>query len=261
MSAPSIYLRKELDMKTSRGEKYFATELKKKVEQYLVDLAKATDEARITKQMTEYLDFCVKFHQYSPSNIWLILFTNPNATHVAGFNAWKKLGRYVKRGEKGIPILAPHFWKDDDIEGNDIERIGFHVAHVFDVSQTDGDPLPEQPNWKSPEKNLELQKKLIEFAKINEITVTIERLDSIEEIKKKVATNKFINWILPQAHSNLSKFQFKQLLNKINSYGYISPWDIQSRIELEYLEETKLLSQEMESKLKEDLKEKYGKWY
>jgi len=88
-----------------------------------------------------------------------------------------------------------------------------------------------------------------------------ERLDSIEEIKKKVATNKFIDWILPQAHSNLSKFQFKQLLNKINSYGYISPWDILSRIELEYLEETKLLSQEMESKLKEDLKEKYGKWY
>jgi hypothetical protein len=82
----------------------------------------------------------------------------------------------VRRGETGIPILAPHFWNEEDSDGNDVERIGFHVAYVFDVSQTDGEPLPEQPNWKSPEKNLELQKKLIDFAETNGIKVTIEAI-------------------------------------------------------------------------------------
>jgi len=70
----------------------------------------------------------------------------------------------IDQGEKGIKILAPHFWKEEDREGNEKERIGFHVTNVFDVSQTDGESLAEQPNWKSPEKNRELQNKLIDFA-------------------------------------------------------------------------------------------------
>ena len=164
-------------MNTSVNTKYSASELNKKIEQHLEELAKATDKARTSEEMLRYLDFCAKFHQYSLSNVWLILFANPNATHVAGFNAWKKLGRYVMRGETGIPILAPHFWKEEDSEGNDIERIGFHVAYVFDVSQTDGETLPEQPNWKSPEKNQELQTKLMNFAETNGIKVTIEAID------------------------------------------------------------------------------------
>jgi hypothetical protein len=151
-------------------------ELNEKIKQHLEDLARETDKARRSEEMVRYLDFCAKFHQYSPSNIWLILLAKPDASYVAGFNAWKKMGRYVKRGEKGIKILAPHFWKTEDEEGNEIERIGFHVAHVFDVSQTDGEPLPEQPNWKSPEKNLALQKKLMEFAESNGINVTTEPL-------------------------------------------------------------------------------------
>ncbi len=164
-------------MNTLNKSKTSAKDLKNKIEQHLEELAQATDKARTSEEMLRYLDFCAKFYQYSPSNVWLILFANPNATHVAGFNAWKILGRYVRRSETGIPILAPHFWNEEDSDGNDIERIGFHVAHVFDVSQTDGEPLPEQPNWKSPEKNLELQKKLIKFAEINGITVTIEAFD------------------------------------------------------------------------------------
>jgi hypothetical protein len=143
---------------------------------HLEELAKATDKARVSEEMVRYLEFCAKFHQYSPSNIWLILMAKPEATHVAGYTAWKKLGRYVKQGEKGIKILAPHFWKEEDREGNEKERIGFHVTNVFDVSQTDGESLAEQPNWKSPEKNRELQNKLIDFAESNGIKVTIEPL-------------------------------------------------------------------------------------
>ena len=164
-------------MNTIQKSKPSARELNRQIEQHLEELAQATDKARTSEEMLRYLDFCAKFYQYSPSNVWLILFANPNATHVAGFNAWKKLGRYVMRGETGISILAPHFWKEEDSEGNEIERIGFHVAYVFDVSQTDGESLPEQPNWKSPEKNQELQTKLMDFAETNGIKVTIEALD------------------------------------------------------------------------------------
>lgn len=164
-------------MTSTFKSKNSASKLNKQIEQYLKELAEATDEARVSKEMTRYLNFCARFYNYSPSNVFLILFANPNASYVAGFNTWKKLGRYVKRGEKAIPIFAPHFWREKDSEGNEIDRIGFHVAHVFDISQTDGESLPEQPNWKSPEKNLELQKKLMELAKANGITVTIETLD------------------------------------------------------------------------------------
>jgi hypothetical protein len=97
---------------------------------------------------------------------------------VAGFNAWKKMGRYVKRGEKGIPILAPMIYREDPDDEDSVKVLrGFRVVHVFDLAQTDGQPLPEQPNWKSPEKNLELQKKLMDFAEQNGIKVTIKELE------------------------------------------------------------------------------------
>jgi antirestriction protein ArdC len=76
----------------------------------------------------------------------------PDATYVAGFNRWKDLGRFVKKGEKGIAILAPLVYRrkcdDDHSEPADDEQAarvlrGFKVVHVFDVSQTEGAELPE----------------------------------------------------------------------------------------------------------------------
>lgn len=165
-------------MDTLIKPKTTANDLNTIIKAHLEDLAKETDKARISDEMVRYLDFCAKFHQYSPSNIWLILMSKPNATHVAGFNAWKKMGRYVKRGEKGIAILAPMIYREDPDDEDSLKVLrGFRVVHVFDISQTDGQPLPEQPNWKSPEKNLELQKKLMDFAEQNGIKVTIEELE------------------------------------------------------------------------------------
>jgi antirestriction protein ArdC len=74
----------------------------------------------------------------------------PQATHVAGYTTWQKLGRHVKQGERGIAILAPMLHRLK-IKGEDAEEEartaqvvrGFKVVHVFDVSQTDGTPLPE----------------------------------------------------------------------------------------------------------------------
>jgi len=90
-----------------------SNDLQQKIQGYLETLALETDQARKSEEMQRYLDFVSRFHQYSPSNIFLIMLTKPDATHVAGFQAWKKMGRYVKKGEHGIPILAPMIHKED----------------------------------------------------------------------------------------------------------------------------------------------------
>jgi len=90
-----------------------------------------------------------RFHNYSLGNAILIGFQKPDATHVAGFRTWQKLGRYVKRNEKGIAIMAPIVYRrkarpDDGDKDTDDETIStFKTAYVFDISQTDGKPLPE----------------------------------------------------------------------------------------------------------------------
>lgn len=144
---------------------------------HVQELAEATDAALLREAMTRYLDTCAKFHQYSPHNIWLILLAKPDASAVAGFRKWQNLNRYVRRGEKGIPILAPIFSTvtlDDGREENRL--VAFKVVYVFDVAQTDGEPLPEPPDWMSPQKDAELHQRLLDFASQKGITVQVKPL-------------------------------------------------------------------------------------
>jgi hypothetical protein len=87
------------------------------------------------------------FHRYSFGNWQLIAYQRPDATQVAGFKSWQALGRQVRKGERAIRILAPMSVKERDEQGNETdERLTFFRAvPVFDISQTDGDPLPEAP--------------------------------------------------------------------------------------------------------------------
>jgi antirestriction protein ArdC len=100
-----------------------------------------------SETLKTYLRMMSRFHRYSWGNILLIYSQQPGATHVAGFHAWLKLHRYVRKGEKGIAILAPMVGRkrsDDELVEDEKTRVfGFRAAHVFDVSQTDGEPLPE----------------------------------------------------------------------------------------------------------------------
>ncbi len=154
-----------------------SSDLQQKIQGYLEVLALETDKARKSEEMQKYLDFVARFHNYSPSNIFLIMLARPDATMVAGFQAWKKMGRYVKKGEHGIPIFAPMIHKEDpDREDSPKVLSGFRIVHIFDISQTDGDPLPPVPDWKSPEKNAELNEKLIRFAESKGIKVTFKDL-------------------------------------------------------------------------------------
>ena len=99
-----------------------------------------------SEKWQEWLKTQARFYNYSHYNTILIQVQKPNATRVAGFNKWtKEFNRKVKKGEKAIKILAPRFFKQTDEEtGEEIKSLaGFKIVNVFDIEQTDGDPLPE----------------------------------------------------------------------------------------------------------------------
>jgi antirestriction protein ArdC len=94
-----------------------------------------------------YLRFMSAFRRYSFNNLMLIALQCPNATHVAGFRKWQELGRQVRKGEKAIKILGystKKITKTDPVTGEEVEdRVKrFPVLSVFDVTQTDGEPVP-----------------------------------------------------------------------------------------------------------------------
>ena len=102
--------------------------------------------------LTTYLTAMGRFHNYSFGNILEIARQKPDAIRVAGLYAWNQLGRKVKKGERGIRILAPVIGirrkKDEEAEKdirtqNQAVLVGFRAAYVFDVSQTEGAELPE----------------------------------------------------------------------------------------------------------------------
>ena len=145
-------------MAENNTEKQRVQELTDKLEQGLQDLFNS-DSYR------NYLSTMSKFHNYSFNNTLLIAMQKPDATLVAGFKAWhKNFDRHVKKGEKGIRILAPAPYKIKeerdkidpvtqelllDKDGNpqkeevEITIPAFRAVSVFDVAQTDGKPIPE----------------------------------------------------------------------------------------------------------------------
>jgi antirestriction protein ArdC len=103
-----------------------------------------------SEALTGYLKAVGRFHRYSLHNVMLIASQNPNASYVAGFRTWNELGRFVKKGEKGILILAPIVRRkteiQEDQEKSSAPIAGFRAAYVFDVSQTDGKELAQIGN-------------------------------------------------------------------------------------------------------------------
>ena len=94
-----------------------------------------------------FLDLRNKFHNYSWHNVVMILCQRPEASYVAGFRKWLDMKRFVKKGQKGIAIWCPMF-KRGDVKAETEDKAplvlrGFRIVYVFDISQTDGQPLPE----------------------------------------------------------------------------------------------------------------------
>jgi antirestriction protein ArdC len=100
------------------------------------------------EEFKKYLKTMSKFYNYSSSNIMLIYMQKPDATYVAGYTSWlRNFGRQVKKGEKGIRIIAPCIYKvqkdENGIESSEkqLEKTIFRPVSVFDISQTEGREL------------------------------------------------------------------------------------------------------------------------
>lgn len=145
------------------------------VDQALEDLERSLAKGQ-SEGLKSYLKFLAGFHSYSFRNMMLILMQNPEATMVAGYKAWQKMGRQVSKGQKGLKILAPIVRKRKTDESDSAETkpetqtddqpkkvvTGFRLASVFDVTQTEGDALPEFGGYSGdPAENLERLKSFI----------------------------------------------------------------------------------------------------
>jgi len=147
------------------GAKPTGPELYQRVQERLQTLAAMVDEAAISEEMQRYLQAMGQFHGYSFNNQFLILFgclaRGIPPGRAASFDDWKrKFKRHVKKGEHGLPIIwgHPHHRKvkvrqfnpaTGQTEEKEEERTGitFGLGHVFVECQTEGEPLPQPPQW------------------------------------------------------------------------------------------------------------------
>jgi len=230
----------------------------RKIDAVLQQLKNGVETIQQSEVFRQFLITMSKFHDYSIGNQILIMLQKPDATKVAGFNTWKELGRWVKRSEKGISILAPVFparetvWQRRDGAEWTVRRINrewgvyitrtaegyepntlldefdtkaeaekqvrdwggrrvvveeprpyearqFKVVYVFDISQTEGKPLPEfEVPVLTGEVNEELFSKVLELTKKQGVAVSFEsRPELPPEIKGQyLAPNRI--WVRPE---------------------------------------------------------------
>lgn len=161
---------------------------KEQMEEIEEKLKKGVENVFTSDNYIRYLDMLSNFPRYSYNNQMLIAIqTNYKATLVQSFNAWKKLGRKIKKGEKGIQILAPVTHKrtvkqkitEDDgsekVEEKEVKWMSFRVVYTFDVSQTEGEELP------SIMTKMELTDDVENYEKMLEKLVTISKVPILFE--------------------------------------------------------------------------------
>lgn len=121
-------------------------------QQLHASIAEQVEALRESEAWTRFLTFAQEFHRYSINNLLLILDQNPTATHVAGYRTWQRLGRQVRKGERGIRIFGGRdvvTVEEDETTGEEKQhrRRKFFPVSVFDMSQTDPiDPDADDPS-------------------------------------------------------------------------------------------------------------------
>jgi antirestriction protein ArdC len=145
--------------KLAQTERSVGSDQEGKLATLLVTLERGIEGILDSAGFASYLRTMGRFPTYSAPNVALILVQRPDATRVAGYRAWQALGRQVKKGETGIRIFVPFRRRvadpavADTGDGDDTEAqhlllgavSGFGVGTVFDVAQTEGEPLPSPP--------------------------------------------------------------------------------------------------------------------
>ena len=139
-----------------------------------VELLASDIESGHPEVLSECLKAMSRFHTYSFGNVLLISTQRPTATQVAGWRGWNELGRRIKQGEKGILIFAPILSEPKQSAKTDTENsgeaaepqqelLGFRQVRVWDMSQTEGEPVPANDTFSDLELS-EVLSKLTEFA-------------------------------------------------------------------------------------------------
>jgi uncharacterized membrane protein (UPF0127 family)/antirestriction protein ArdC len=201
----------------------------RKIDEVLEKLKEGVNDIQESANFKQFLLTMSKFHDYSIGNLILIMMQKPEATRVAGFKTWKDLGRWVKKGEKGIAILAPYLLpkraqvketeEAEDSEEEDrvteIRPLYFKVVHVFDISQTDGESLPdfEVPSL-TGEANEELFEKIMALAKLQGLEMSFESRPNQDPAIKGTYSGKSI-WVRPEESQAQ---QLKTLLHEVAHY-------------------------------------------
>lgn len=242
-------------------------ERKKRVGELNKKVAENIERLLSSAEFRNYLITVSRFHNYSWGNQILIWIQRPDAKRVAGFNTWRDLGRYVRKGEKGIEILAPlgptalvswyratdgarRFIKRGKQKGWDICDEGdnvvegdfpswaaasrrlkdsgfveqketlnvnyFKVVHVFDISQTEGKPLPEmEVPVLTTDANEELSTGLLELAEKEGVEVSFDpKISKTETARGFFRPPKFI-WIRPELAPGA---QLNTLIHEVSHY-------------------------------------------
>jgi len=182
-------------------------------------LSEGVKAIQSTEQFKAVLDCMASFHAYSWRNSILIHLQYPQASKVAGYRTWEKFGRHVKRGEKGISILAPSVYKKQEIDPITNEEVEvettasyFFPVCVFDISQTEGNELPKIGLKAIENTHAETLEKMLGFADRCGISVEFVELANCEGIstggkikiqKDKNATEKVLILVHELAHELL----------------------------------------------------------
>jgi len=215
-----------------------AKEGERKIDAVLRSLKGGVEAIQRSENFRQFLTTMAKFHDYSIGNQILIMIQRPEATRVAGFNTWKELGRWVKRGETGISILAPRFpprqtcpecgakipkgakycpncaTPIEEAEA-ELEPAYFIVVSVFDISQTEGKPLPEfEVPVLTGDVNEQLFTKVMALARSQELEVSFEpRPHESPSIKGQYFGRSI--WVRPEESRAQ---QLKTLLHELSHY-------------------------------------------
>lgn len=211
----------------------------RKIDTVLKQLKQGVESIQQSSKFRDFLISMSKFHDYSIGNQILIMIQKKDATRVAGFNTWRELGRWVRKGEKGIAILAPvmppratcpqcgaKIRRGDKYCascGNEVTEVSeveyspvfFRVVYVFDISQTEGKPLPEfEVPTLSGEVNVDLFVKVAQVAKVNGLTISYRSRPDLDPEMKGYLSGKEI-WIRPEESKAQ---QLKTLLHELAHY-------------------------------------------
>lgn len=170
----------------STEQKAFVTRSRNpRVQEAFERLNRLLDTFTDSEQYKRFLEFVSRAPRYSFYNVMMIFSQRPDASVVMGYKKWQEFGRHVMRGEHGIDILAPlirHVPEVDengepvlDEEGKPVTKkkvVGFKTVKVFDIRQTDGEPIPVLDERIEGDRHVELRNRLMDVIRNKGIPIS-----------------------------------------------------------------------------------------